>query len=91
MATDIQLTLDLQKEDWAEVLNALDAASKTERDPLKQVRVQAAYNLISNAMRQSASERLLGSPMEVRSTVPIQVKMVAGDWPSTNDITPDLG
>ena len=91
MATDIQLTLELQKEDWAEVLNALDAASKTERDPLKQVRVQTAYNLISNAMGQLASQRLLGSPMEVRSTVPIQVKIVAGDWPSTNDTTPDLG
>ena len=80
MTTDIQLTLDLPGHDWEAVLRALAAARHNELDDAEQVRLETAYNLIDEALSGSATQRLLDSPMEVQSTIPIQVKVVKGTW-----------
>ena len=76
----IELKLELSKENWDTVLRALQAARKATNNQTEQHQLDRAHQLIHNALNDSSTQQLLKSPIEVQSTIPIQVKVVTGDW-----------
>ena len=76
----IELKLELSKENWDTVLWALQATRKATNNETEQHQLDRAHQLIHNALKDSSTQQLLKSPIEVQSTIPIQVKVVTGDW-----------
>ena len=76
----IELKLELPKENWDTVLRALQTARKATNDEAEQHQLDRAHQLIHNALNDLSTQQLLKSPIEVQSTIPIQVKVVTGDW-----------
>ena len=76
----IELKLELPKENWDTVLRALQATRKATNNETEQHQLDRAHQLIHNALNDSSTQQLLKSPIEVQSTIPIQVKVVTGDW-----------
>ena len=76
----IELKLELSKENWDTVLRALQANRKATNNETEQHQLDRAHQLIHNALNDSSTQQLLKSPIEVQSTIPIQVKVVTGDW-----------
>ena len=76
----IELKLELSKENWDTVLRALQATRKATNNETEQHQLDRAHQLIHNALNDSSTQQLLKSPMEVQSNIPIQVKVVTGDW-----------
>ena len=81
MTADIKLMLDLPRENWESVLRALEAASVSTPDVVEQVRLRRAFDLIGCALKKNFQAKLLlNSPIEVHSKIPIQLKVMKGDW-----------
>ena len=80
MTADIKLMLDLPRENWESVLQALEAASVSTPDVVEQVRLKRAFDLIGGALKNFQAKQLLNSPIEVHSKIPIQLKVMKGDW-----------
>ena len=76
----IELKLELPKENWETVLRALQSARKATNNEAEQHQLDRAHQLIHNALNDPSTQQLLKSPMEVQSKIPIQVKVVTGDW-----------
>ena len=49
-------------------------------DDVEQVRLKRAFDLIDGALNEFLEKHLLDSPIEVHSKIPIQLKIVKGDW-----------
>ena len=76
----IELKLELPKENWDTVLRALQTARKATNNEAEQHQLDRAHQLIHNALNDLSTQQLLKSPIEVQSTIPIQVKVLTGDW-----------
>ena len=80
MTADIKLTLELSRENWMSVVRVLEDASVSTADDVEQVRLKRAFDLIDGALNGFLEKHLLDSPIEVYSKIPIQFKIVKGDW-----------
>ena len=76
----LRLTVELPKENWESVLRALQTARTTTRNEAEQQQLDMAYQLIRNTLNETSTQQLLDSAMEVRSSIPITVKILTGDW-----------
>ena len=76
----MKMTLELPRENWATVLRALQSARTATSNEVEQDQLDRTYQLINNALNDPSIQQLLKSPMEVQSNIPIQVKVVTGDW-----------
>ena len=76
----MKMTLKLPRENWATVLRALQSARTATSNEVEQDQLDRTYQLINNALNDPSIQQLLKSPMEVQSNIPIQVKVVTGDW-----------
>ena len=80
MTAGIKLTLELSRENWESVVRVLEDASVSTADDVEQVRLKRAFDLIDGALNEFLEKHLLDSPIEVHSKIPIQLKIVKGDW-----------
>lgn len=61
-------------------MRVLEAASVTTSDVVEKVRLKKAFDLIDSALKDFQVKQLLNSPIEVHSKIPIQLKVLKGDW-----------
>ena len=80
MTADMRLILELPRENREAVLRVLEAASASTVDVVEQVRLDNAFDLIDGAFNEFPAKHLLDSPIEGHSKIPIQLKIVKGDW-----------
>ena len=80
MNNSIRLALEISRENWDSVLRALQTARRTTGEKSDQQQLDMACHLIDHTLNDKSAQQLLDSPMEVQSKIPIQVKLVTGNW-----------